>query len=79
MVGDRDRLRFVLDDEHRVALVAQAQEQVVHPLDVVGVHPDRRLVEHVGDVGERGAELADHLHALRLAADSVPDERSRLR
>ena len=68
VVGDRDRLRLVLDDEHGVALVAQPQQQVVHPLDVVGVQPDRRLVEDVGDVGERRAEVADHLDALRLAA-----------
>ena len=27
VVGDRDRLRLVLDDEHRVALVAQPQQQ----------------------------------------------------
>ena len=68
VVGDRDRLRLVLHDEHRVALVAQLQQQVVHPLDVVRVQPDRRLVEDVGDVGERRAEVADHLGALRLAA-----------
>ena len=37
VVGDRDRLRLVLDDEHRVALVPQPQQQVVHPLDVMGV------------------------------------------
>ena len=68
VVGDRDRLRLVLHDEHRVALVAQLQQQVVHPLDVVGVQPDGRLVEDVGDVGERRAEVPDHLGALRLAA-----------
>ena len=68
VVGDRDRLRLVLHDEHRVALVAQLQQQVVHPLDVVRVHADRGLVEDVRDVGERGAEVADHLGALRLAA-----------
>ena len=73
VVGDRDRLRLVLDDEHGVALVAQPQQQVVHPLDVVRVQPDRRLVEDVGDVGERRAEVADHLGALRLA----PRERAR--
>ena len=33
-----------------------------------GCEPDGRLVEHVGDVGERRAEVADHLGALRLAA-----------
>ena len=68
VVGDRDRLRLVLHDEHRVALVPQPQQQVVHPLDVVGVQADGGLVEDVGDVGERGAEVADHLDALRLAA-----------
>ena len=68
VVGDRDRLRLVLDDEHGVALVAQLQQQLVHPLDVVRVQPDRRLVEDVGDVGQRRPEVADHLGALRLAA-----------
>ncbi len=68
VVGDRDRLRLVLHDEHGVALVAQLQQQRVHPRDVVRVQADRRLVEDVGDVGERGAEVADHLGALRLAA-----------
>ena len=37
VVGDRDGLRLVLHDEHRVALVPQPQQQVVHPLDVMGV------------------------------------------
>jgi hypothetical protein len=68
VVGDLDRLRLVLDNQHGVALVAQLQQQVVHPLDVVGVQPDRRLVEDVCDVGERRPEVADHLGALRLAA-----------
>ena len=66
MVGNRDRLRLVLHDQHGVALVPQLQQQVVHALDVVGVQPDRRLVEDVGDVGERRAEVADHLGALCL-------------
>ena len=68
VVGDPDDLRVVLDDEDGVALVAQAAEQPVHLLDVVGVEPDRRLVEHVGHVGQRRAEVADHLRPLRLAA-----------
>ena len=68
VVGDRDRLRLVLHDEHRVALVAQLQEQVVHALDVVRVQADRRFVEHVCDVGQRRAEVSDHLGALRLSA-----------
>ena len=68
VVGDRDGLGLVLDDQHGVALVAQLEQQVVHPLDVVGVQADRGLVEDVGDVGERGAEVADHLGPLRLTA-----------
>ena len=72
VVGDLDRLRLVLDDQHGIALVAQPQQQLVHPLDVVRVHPDRRLVEQVGDVGERRSEVADHLGALRLAARQRP-------
>src|SRR6202158_3712938 len=64
MVGDRDRLRIVLHDEHRVALVPKQQQQVVHPLDVMGVQAGGWLVEDVGDVGERGAEVADPLDEL---------------
>src|SRR5215831_9375905 len=50
-VGKRDGGRLVLDDQHRVALVPQPQQQVVHPLDVVRMQPDGGLVEDVRDVG----------------------------
>ena len=36
------------------------------------LQPDRRLVEDVGDVGQRRPERADHLRALRLAARQRP-------
>ena len=68
VVGDDDGLGLVLHDQHRVALVAQPQQQLVHALDVMRVQPDGRLVEDVGDVRERRAEVADHLRPLRLAA-----------
>ena len=68
VVGNRDRLRLMLHDKHRVALVPQPQQQVVHPLDVMRVQARGGLVEYVGDVGERGAEVANHLGALCLAA-----------
>ena len=67
VVGDRDGLRLVLNDEHGVALVSQTQEQVVHALDVVGMEPRRGFIEHVRDVGQRRAQMADHLDPLRLA------------
>ena len=68
VVGDRDRLRLVLDHKDGIALVAQAQQQLIHPLDIVRVEPDGRLVEDVGHVGERRPEVTDHLGALRLTA-----------
>ena len=67
VIGDLDRLRLVLDDEHRVALVAQLEQEVVHPLDVVRVQADRGLVEDVGDVRQRGPDVPDHLRALSLS------------
>jgi hypothetical protein len=76
VVGDGDRLGLVLDDEHGVALVAQLQQQVVHALDVVRVQSDRRLVEDVGDVGERRAEVRIILVRCASPPDSVPDGRS---
>src|SRR5690606_16081927 len=68
VVGDRDDLGLVLDDEDGVALVAQTQEQLVHALHVVRVQAHSRLVEDVGDVGQGRAAVPDHLRALRLAA-----------
>src|SRR5690606_9999952 len=67
-VGDGDHLGFVLDHEHGVALVAQLDEQFVHPLDVVRVQPGGGLVEDVGGVRQAGDEVAHHFDALGLAA-----------
>ncbi len=68
VVRDRDRVRLVLDHEHGVPLVSQPEQQGVHPLDIVRMQAGGGLVEDVGDVRQRGAELADHLDALRLPA-----------
>jgi hypothetical protein len=53
VVGNRDRLWLVLHDEHGVAFVAQPQEQVVHPIDVMRMQTGCRLIKDVRDVGER--------------------------
>jgi hypothetical protein len=66
VVGDGDRLRLVLDHKDGIPFVAQPQQQVVHPLDVVWVQPDRGLIEDVGHVGECRPEVADHFGPLRL-------------
>src|SRR5699024_4040670 len=52
VVGDGDRLGLVFDHQHRVALVTQIQQKVVHPCDVVRVQPHGGFVEDVGDVAE---------------------------
>lgn len=37
VVGDADRLGFVLHHQHRVALVTQLQQHLVHPVHVGGM------------------------------------------
>ena len=81
VVGDRDRLRLVLHDQHGVALVPQLQQQVVHPLNVVRVQARGGLVEHVGDVGERGARCALLFDRAEVEAGryrAIPERRLRL-
>ena len=57
VVGDADRLLVVLDDDHGVAEVAQADQRVDEPVVVALVQPDRRLVEHVEHADEAAADL----------------------
>ena len=72
VVGDRDHFRLVFDDQHGVSLVPQLDQQFVHAGDVVRMQADGRLVEHVGDVGQRRAEMTNHLDPLRLSAGQGP-------
>lgn len=73
VVGDEDRLGLVFDDEDRIALVPQRQQQVIHRADVVRMQADRRFVEDIGDVRERRTQVADQFDPLRLS----PGQRSR--
>ena len=63
-----DRLLVVLDDDHRVAEVAQARERVDQAPVVALVQADRRLVEHVQRADQTRPDLARQPDALRLAA-----------
>ena len=56
VVGDLDHVGVVLDDEHRVALVAELAEDVDQPQVVARVQADRRLVEHVERADERRSQ-----------------------
>jgi hypothetical protein len=58
----------VLDDDHRVADVAQVLERLQQAVVVALVQADRRLVEHVHDAGQPGTDLRGQADALRLAA-----------
>ena len=58
VVGDPDRLLVVLDDEHGVAEVAQADERLDEAAVVALVQADRRLVEHVEHADQAAADLA---------------------
>ena len=68
VIGNLDHVRIVLDDDDRVALVAQLLEQLVETMDVARVQADARLVEDVHHVHEAAAEVLDHPDPLRFAA-----------
>ena len=67
-VGQANRLLVVLDDDDRVAEVAQALERRDEAAVVALVQADRRLVEHVEHADEVAADLAGQADALGLAA-----------
>ncbi len=71
--GQHD-LRVVLDDEQRVAVVAQPMHDLDHAPHVARMQTDRRLVEHEQRIDQRGAERRRQVDALDLAAR----ERARL-
>ena len=61
-------LAVVLDDEHRVAEVAQREQRREQARVVALVQPDRRLVEDVEHADEPRADLRREADALSLAA-----------
>ena len=77
-VGGPDRLLVVLDDEDRVAEVAQPGQRRDQLRVVALVEPDRRLVEDVQDAHQRRPDLGREPDPLGLAArqrDARPVER----
>ena len=67
-VGRADGVLVVLDDDERVAEVAQLDERLDEAAVVALVQADARLVEHVEHAGEPGADLGGEPDALGLAA-----------
>ena len=68
IIGRQDRILVMLDDDHRIAEVAQAPQRVEQPRIVALVQADRGLVEHIEHAGEAGADLRGKPDALALAA-----------
>src|SRR5207245_1755584 len=68
-VGGLDDVEVVLDDDHRVARIAQPLQHTEQHLDVVEVQAGGRLIQYVERAaGVALAELERELHALRFAA-----------
>ena len=57
LVGAGDHLAVVLDDQQRVAQVAELLQRVEQPAVVARVQADRRLVEHVEHAAQAAADL----------------------
>jgi len=68
VVGVADGVLVVLDDDHRIAQVAQVPERAEQAFVVALVQADGRFVEHIHHAGEAGADLRGQADALRLAA-----------
>ena len=68
VVGGAHRPLVVLDDDHRVAEVAEPVEGRDQLLVVALVEADRGLVEHVHDADQARADLGREPDPLRLAA-----------
>ena len=68
VVGRAHRALVVLDDDHRVAEVAQPLERVDQARVVALVQADRRLVEDVEHADEARPDLGGQPDPLRLAA-----------
>src|SRR5947209_10198453 len=67
-VGRAHRVLVVLDDDQRVADVAQRLQRGQKPVVVALVQPDRRFVQNVEHADERRADLRRQADPLRLPA-----------
>ena len=67
-IGTADGVLVVLDDEDRIAEIAEMFERAKEASIVAGVEPDARLVENVENATEARTDLRGQADALRFAA-----------
>ena len=67
-VGGPDGVLVVLDNDQRVAEIAQPGQRLDQPVVVPLVQPDRRLVQHVEHTDQAGPDLRGQPDPLRLTA-----------
>ncbi len=79
IVGCANRFLVVLDDNHRIAEVAQMLEGADQPVIIALVQADARLIQHIKNAHQARANLRGQSDALGLAAASVVAARNRLR
>src|SRR4029077_10626031 len=68
VVGAANRFFVMLDDEHRVAEVAQGFEGAEHASIISSMQADGRLLKHIEDAAQARADLRRETDALRFAA-----------
>ena len=68
VVGGGDHFAIVLDQDQRVAEVAEVLQGCEQPAIVARMQADGRLVEDVQHAGQAAADLAGQPDALRFAA-----------
>ena len=68
VVGGPHRVFVMLDDDDRVAQVAQPFERAEQAIVVARMQADRRFVENVEHADQAAADLAGEANALRFAA-----------
>src|SRR5208283_364163 len=68
VIGGKDRVLIMLDDDHAVAEIAQAPERVEQPVIVALVQAYRRLIEHIEHAGQPRPDLRRQANALALAS-----------
>ena len=72
VIARADDFGVVLDDDDGVAVVAQLLEDPHEPAGIARVEADRRLVQDVERVHERGPDRRGEVDALQLASGERP-------